>query len=64
MIIATRPEPTVRPPSRIEPDIIQGDLLHFRGICYCLVTTLSILFIFARVFVAKASPARQSITNH
>jgi len=57
MIVATLPEPTIRPPSHLEPGIILGDSLHFRGICCCLVTTLSILFIFAGVFVSKVSPA-------
>ena len=57
MIVATLPEPTVLPPSRLEPGVIPGDSIHFRDICYCLVTTLSILFIFAGVFVSKVSPA-------
>lgn len=55
-MVATLPEPTVLPPSRLEPDILPGDTLYFCGICYCLVTLLSILFIFAEVFVSKVSP--------
>ena len=63
MIVTTLPEPTVRPPSRLEPAIIPGDSLHFHGIYCYKVTVLSILFIFSGVFVSKVSPLSMKLTN-